>query len=178
MLGDYLLKGYFYNSLFYCVQSVDGLLIMILLLRRVVCGLYLTFISLSTVYAEEIQFLKQQLVINQIKIQVEVAETNTQRQQGLMGRATLADGDGMLFVLDEETLPCFWMKDTFIPLSLAFISTDKKIVQLAELTPKDEHHVCAKSPISYALEVPQGWFEKQGITIGSLVEGINHSINE
>ncbi|MFD1261934.1 DUF192 domain-containing protein [Entomomonas asaccharolytica] len=124
----------------------------------------------------QLTFAKQLLTINGIKLQVELAATEQQRQQGLMFRKSIEAGQGMLFYLDEDSMPCFWMKNTYIPLSLAFIDKQKQIVQIEQLQPESLNHVCAMQPISYALEVPQGWFSEQGIDIGMLVEGINHPI--
>lgn len=130
---------------------------------------------LSNVNAESLVLSTQTLTINQRPLIVEVAKTTEQRQQGLMFRQHLAAGQGMLFDFGEEVTPCFWMKDTSIPLSLAFISKDYQIIQIESLKPQDLKNICSKQAIRYAIEVPQGWFAKQGITAGMLVEGItNH----
>lgn len=125
--------------------------------------------------AQEVVFDKQPLVINGITLQAEVAETTEQRQQGLMNRKTLDQGHGMLFKFDVDSAPCFWMKNTYIPLSLAFINKDGFILQIEQLSPESTHLACSEYPIRYALEVQQGWFYEQNIDVGAKVEGINRS---
>lgn len=126
--------------------------------------------------AEELTFSKQTLRINGVVLNVEVADNDVKRMQGLMKRTSLAKGEGMLFTFTKDALPCFWMKNTYLPLSLAFISKEQQIVQIEKLYPEDTSYVCAKQPIRYALEVPQGWFAEQAIEVGMQVEGINHSL--
>lgn len=125
---------------------------------------------------KQLTFAGQLLIINGAKLQVELAVTDEQRQQGLMFRKSLEAGQGMLFYLDEDSMPCFWMKNTYIPLSLAFINKHYQIVQIEQLQPENLSHVCAMQPIRYALEVPQGWFSEQKINVDTVVEGINHPI--
>lgn len=126
--------------------------------------------------AQEVVFERQPLVINGVKMSVEVAEKEQQRQQGLMHRQYLNKGDGMLFILGNvDSTPCFWMKNTYIPLSLAFINKEGIIVQIEQLSPESTRLACAEKPIRYALEVPQGWFFEQNIDVDSQVEGINRS---
>ena len=79
----------------------------------------------------------------------------------------------MLFDFNEELSPCFWMKNTYIPLSIAYINSHYQITQIATLEPLNLTPICSQVSIRYALEVPQGWFTKQGITEGMLVKGIH-----
>ncbi|UYZ84490.1 DUF192 domain-containing protein [Entomomonas sp. E2T0] len=125
---------------------------------------------------KQLTFDKHLLTINGVQLQAELAVTDKQRQQGLMFRKSLEAGQGMLFYLDEDSMPCFWMKNTYVPLSLAFIDKHYRVLQIEQLQPESLSHVCAMQPIRYALEVPQGWFSEQRISIGMLVEGINHPI--
>lgn len=125
--------------------------------------------------AQEVIFDEQDLVINGVTLQVEVAKTVAQRQQGLMNRKTLDKGHGMIFMFDEDSAPCFWMKNTYVPLSLAFVNKDGFIVQIEQLSPESTHLACSEYPIRYALEVPQGWFYEQNIDVGMQVEGISRS---
>lgn len=138
--------------------------------------LLLVTLGMKLVMAEILVFDKQQLSINGISLQAEVAVTDEQRQQGLMYRHELVKGNGMLFVMDEDSQPCFWMKNTSIPLSLAYINRDYRIVQIEKLQPNDTSFICANQLIKYALEVPQGWFNERGIKVGMTVKGIDHSI--
>ena len=105
-------------------------------------------------------------------IQAEVAATPITRQQGLMRRKSMAQGAGMLFLFDETAGQCMWMKNTLIPLSVAFIDERGQIVNIADMKPLDETSHCALRPVRYALEMNQGWFKKRGIAPGTLIEGL------
>lgn len=102
---------------------------------------------------------------------VEVAATPQQRQIGLMGRKTLADDGGMLFVFERKDIHCFWMKNTLVPLSIAFLADDGSIVSVADMQPQTLDFHCAHKPVRYALEVKQGGFQRRGIEAGSRVTG-------
>jgi uncharacterized protein len=99
-------------------------------------------------------------------ILAEVALTPEQRQKGLMYRRDLASHEGMLFVFEEATLQCFWMKNTPLPLSIAFVADDGSIVNLADMKPFDEASHCSTRPVRFVLEMNQGWFVKRGIKPG------------
>ena len=101
-----------------------------------------------------------------VDILVEIADTPAERETGLMGRSALAADSGMLFVFDQDQPLSFWMKDTLIPLSIAFINSKGIIVDIQDMQPLDEtpHHSVA--PAKYALEVNQGFFAAQGIQVG------------
>lgn len=101
---------------------------------------------------------------------VEVAHTPAQHQQGLMDRETLADNHGMLFVFDKPEVRCFWMKDTPLPLSVAFLAESGEVLHIAQMTPYSRAAHCSPVPVSLALEMPQGWFAQHGITAGSLLQ--------
>ncbi|MBC7728122.1 MAG: DUF192 domain-containing protein [Microbacteriaceae bacterium] len=99
-------------------------------------------------------------------ILAEVALTPAQRQKGLMHRRDLASHEGMLFVFDEATPQCFWMKNTPTPLTIAFLADDGRIVNLADMKPFDEASHCSSKPVRLVLEMNQGWFAKRGILPG------------
>jgi uncharacterized protein len=101
---------------------------------------------------------------------VEVARTASQRRHGLKGRTRLAEGEGMLFVYETETPLTFWMKDTAIPLSLAFIRNDGTIVQIVDMHPFDKTLYESETPVQYALEVPLGYFVRHQIHVGDYVD--------
>lgn len=105
-------------------------------------------------------------------IQAEVASTVGTRAQGLMQRKSMAQGAGMLFVFDEPAAHCMWMKNTLIPLSVAFIDERGQIANIADMQPLDETTHCALRPVRYALEMNQGWFKKRGISPGTLIQGL------
>jgi uncharacterized membrane protein (UPF0127 family) len=102
---------------------------------------------------------------------VEVARTPQQRQRGVMGRTRLDDDAGMLFVLEQNAQHCFWMKDTLIPLSIAFLAGDGRIVDIEDMQPQTLDFHCAPAAVSYALEVNQGGFSSRGIRTGMLITG-------
>jgi uncharacterized protein len=105
-------------------------------------------------------------------IQAEVAGTPAARSQGLMRRKALAQGAGMLFLFDQPATHCMWMKNTLIPLSVAFIDERGQIVSIADMQPLDETSHCASRPARYALEMNQGWFKKRGIVAGAVIQGL------
>lgn len=105
-------------------------------------------------------------------IQAEVAGTPAARSQGLMRRKAMAQGAGMLFLFDESAAHCMWMKNTLIPLSVAFIDERGQIVNIADMQPLDETSHCASRPARYALEMNQGWFKKRGIVAGARIQGL------
>jgi uncharacterized membrane protein (UPF0127 family) len=101
---------------------------------------------------------------------VEIARTDAERQRGLMERTRLDDGAGMLFVFPGTSTAPFWMKNTLIPLSIAFISEERVIVDIQDMQPLDETLHFPAARYRYALEVPQGWFARSGVTVGQPVE--------
>ena len=113
---------------------------------------------------------KVTLAAGQTRVVVEVADTETERNRGLMFRKTLADGKGMLFVFETDQRVSFWMRNTSLPLSLAYMASDGTILQILDLTPFSEEPRPSERSIRYALEVPQGWFAKVGLKPGDRFE--------
>lgn len=113
---------------------------------------------------------KDTIHINQTAIQVEIANTEALRAQGLMHRLELATDSGMLFVFDEANWICFWMKNTPLPLSIAFITKDYVISNIEDMQPFDLSSHCPTQPIKYALEMEQGWFKQNNIKAGDSVQ--------
>lgn len=105
-------------------------------------------------------------------IQAEVAASDASRAKGLMHRKELAPNSGMLFVFDQPNVQCFWMRNTLIPLSIAFILDDGTIANIADMAPMTENSHCSVAPVRYTLEMEQGWFAKRGITAGKKISGI------
>jgi uncharacterized membrane protein (UPF0127 family) len=99
-------------------------------------------------------------------ILAEVARTDAERETGLMFRHSLADGEGMLFVFEKDQMLSFWMKNTLIPLSIAYIAYNGRILEIHDMKPQDLSPVRSGRSARYALEVPQGWFERAGIRPG------------
>lgn len=107
--------------------------------------------------------------IEGIELTVEVADTRESRSEGLMFRRSMKENHGMLFVFETESQVSFWMKNTRIPLSIAFIAADGTIRQIEDMEPESLSSVVSERNVLYALEVNQGWFEKNGITAGDKV---------
>ena len=120
------------------------------------------------------KFDKRDLVIEgsggKVTIKAEIALTPAQQQQGLMYRKTLKDGEGMLFIFDRDQILSFWMKNTLIPLSVAYIANDGKILEIHDMEPGNLSPVSSSRSGRYALEVPQGWFGRAGIVPGDRLE--------
>jgi len=119
----------------------------------------------------------QQLPVVQLKagmhlVRAEVAADYASRGRGLMHRKSLAPNAGMLFIFDEAALHCMWMKNTYIPLSVAFIDEKGEIVNIADMQPHSEQSHCAARPALYALEMSRGWFAERGVKAGARLGGI------
>jgi len=112
------------------------------------------------------------LTVGQYKVTAEVVVTPEQRAVGLMHRFSLKPDHGMLFVFERSEPLAFWMKNTFIPLSIAFISADGRIVNIEDMRPQTEDTHWSKGPALYALEMRKGWFAEKGIGPGAMVKGI------
>jgi uncharacterized protein len=104
-------------------------------------------------------------------IQAELALTPTQQMIGMMHRRTMGANEGMLFVYDQPHRLCFWMRNTLLPLTIAFIADDGRIVNTADMKPLDESSHCAGEPVRFALEMNQGWFVKRGLKPGTRLRG-------
>jgi len=105
-------------------------------------------------------------------IQAEVAADFASRAQGLMYRSAMASNAGMLFIFDEASAQCMWMKNTLIPLSVAFIDERGSVINIEDMAPQTEDSHCARRPARYALEMNRGWFAARGIKPGSRIGGI------
>lgn len=105
-------------------------------------------------------------------IQAEVAADFASRAQGLMYRSAMASNAGMLFIFDEASAQCMWMKNTLIPLSVAFIDERGTVINIEDMAPQTEDSHCARQPARYALEMNRGWFAARGIKPGSRIGGI------
>ena len=104
-------------------------------------------------------------------IETELAISPAQQQTGMMFRTEMGANEGMLFVNDDVAMRCFWMRNTLIPLSIAFVADDGTIVNIADMQPRSEDSHCSIKPVRYALEMRQGWFAKRGIKAGSKLSG-------
>ena len=104
-------------------------------------------------------------------IDAQVALTPDERQIGLMQRKDMPQREGMIFVFEQAAQQCFWMKNTLLPLTAAFVADDGTIINLADMKPQTTDSHCSKQPVRYVLEMNKGWFSKKGIKAGSKLGG-------
>jgi len=114
-----------------------------------------------------------QLTINSHRLVAEIAATVETRTVGLMHRFSLKPDHGMLFVFNAPQPLTFWMKNTFVPLSIAYIGADGKILNIDDMAPQTETGHSSQGLALYALEMKKGWFADRGIGAGSRVEGLD-----
>ena len=105
------------------------------------------------------------------QIDTQLAMTPVERQIGLMNRPAMPTHEGMLFVFEEPTKQCFWMKNTLLPLTAAFVADDGTIINLEDMKPQTLDAHCSTKEVRYVLEMNQGWFVKRGIKAGSKLSG-------
>ena len=104
------------------------------------------------------------------QIDAQVASSAGQRQTGLMYRKEMPQHEGMIFVFEQASQQCFWMKNTPLPLTAAFLDDDGTIVNLADMKPLSVEAHCSEKPVRYVLEMNQGWFAKKGIKAGNKLQ--------
>lgn len=109
------------------------------------------------------------------RIEAEVAADQASRMQGLMHRKTMAANQGMLFVFPITERHCMWMRNTFLPLSVAFLDNQGTILNIEEMKPQTETNHCASAPARFALEMNRGWFAEKGIKPGQRIGGLEKS---
>lgn len=105
------------------------------------------------------------------RIDAQVAQSPEERQIGLMNRKSMPQHEGMLFVFEHPATQCFWMKNTLLPLTAAFVADDGSIVNLVDMQPQSEASHCSKKPVRYVLEMNQGWFTQKHLKAGSKLNG-------
>jgi uncharacterized membrane protein (UPF0127 family) len=118
------------------------------------------------------EFPRAKLTAGMFVIDAAVAANDADREQGLMYRTNLAPNEGMLFVFNENAVHCFWMKNTLIPLSIAFIRADGTVTDIDEMQAETTNNHCPKNNGVYALEMSKGWFTSKGIKPGMKIQGL------
>lgn len=141
--------------------------------RRLGFGFFVLFVSM--VFSATAEMPRVELSAGIHRINAEVAHTDAMRQQGLMHRRSMAAQDGMLFVFEQSQQICMWMKNTFLPLSVAFIDDKGTVLNIEDMAPQTENAHCAASPARFALEMNQGWFQKRAIRAGNKINGIERA---
>ncbi|MDO9597068.1 MAG: DUF192 domain-containing protein [Azoarcus sp.] len=106
------------------------------------------------------------------RIEAEVAHTDQHRQLGLMNRKEMPVQRGMVFVFPQHARHCMWMRNTFLPLSVAFLDEQGRILNIEDMQPQTEQSHCAAAPARFALEMNQGWFRERGLKPGDAIRGI------
>ena len=111
------------------------------------------------------------LTAGMYRIDTQLAQTPQQREIGLMFRKEMPQQEGMLFIFDVPGVQCFWMRNTLLPLTAAFVADDGTIVNLADMKPMSDDSHCSAKPVRYVLEMNKGWFAKRGIQAGAKLSG-------
>lgn len=114
-----------------------------------------------------------ELTSGMYRIEAEVAATDPHRQLGLMNRQAMPPQHGMLFVFNHENMHCMWMRNTLLPLSVAFMDAGGTIINIEDMQPQTEDNHCARRPARFALEMNGGWFAQRGIKPGMKISGID-----
>jgi uncharacterized membrane protein (UPF0127 family) len=133
-----------------------------------------TFLAASSALAQDqpqTDLPRVHLSVGMNQIDAQVAQAPDQRMVGLMFRKEMPQHEGMLFVFDEPSVQCFWMKNTILPLTAAFVADDGTIVNLADMKPQTTDSHCSAKPVRFVLEMNQGWFAKKGIKAGAKLSG-------
>ncbi len=137
---------------------------------RFVCTVLIGLLLVGKAAAQSLPLFELTAGIH--RIEAEVAHTQQTRMTGLMNRRVMPQQRGMLFVFDEVQQHCMWMKNTFIPLSVAFLDESGRIINVADMQPHNESNHCAAKPARYALEMNLGWFRSRNLGAGAAITGI------
>ena len=121
--------------------------------------------------APQLSLQRIKLYAGMYQIDTQLALTPEQRQTGLMYRKEMPQHEGMLFVFEQPGQQCFWMKNTLVPLTAAFVADDGTIVNMADMKPQTTDSHCSAQSVRYVLEMNKGWFAKKGIRTGAKLAG-------
>ena len=140
---------------------------------KTILSLFAALLS-CTAFAQEPQMglPRVKLSAGMHQIDAQVAQSDDERATGLMYRKEMPQHEGMLFVFDQPTPQCFWMKNTLLPLSAAFVADDGTIVNVEDMKPQTTNSHCSAKPVRYVLEMNQGWFGKKGVKPGARLAGL------
>jgi len=142
-------------------------------MKRLIHILLITFTSLVAMAQDgpQTNLPRIKLQVGMYQIDAQVAQTPEQRSVGLMYRAEMPAHEGMLFVFEQPSTQCFWMKNTLLPLTAAFVADDGTIVNLADMKAQTTDAHCSTKPVRFVLEMHQGWFAKKGFKAGTRLAG-------
>ncbi|MDM0086260.1 MULTISPECIES: DUF192 domain-containing protein [unclassified Variovorax] len=146
---------------------------MSLRLPALLSGLLALCLSATAALAQvpQMDLQRTRISAGMYQIDAQVALTPQQQQTGLMYRKEMPQAEGMLFVFEQPSTQCFWMKNTLLPLSAAFVADDGRIVNLVDMQPLTLDSHCSEEPVRYVLEMNQGWFAKKNIKKGAKLTG-------
>lgn len=136
-------------------------------------ALFALLLAAAAAQAQQPTQPRVQLSAGMHLIQAEVADRDETRASGLMHRTSLPQNGGMVFVFEASGIHCMWMKNTLMPLSVAFVGEGGEIINIADMRPLSETSHCAARPARYALEMKQGWFAARGIRAGMRLRGLD-----
>lgn len=119
----------------------------------------------------QLDLRRVKLTAGMYQIDTQLAMTPQQREVGLMFRKEMPQAEGMLFIFEQSATQCFWMKNTILPLTAAFVADDGRIVNLTDMKPQTEDSHCSEEPVRYVLEMNQGWFAKKNLKKGNKLAG-------
>ncbi len=128
-------------------------------------------LSVAAQSSPQLQLPRAKLTAGMHVLDVQLAQTAEQRQIGLMWRKEMPQHEGMLFVFEQPATQCFWMRNTLIPLSAAFVADDGRIVNIADMKPQSDDSHCSEKPVRFVLEMNQGWFAKRQLKAGYKLDG-------
>jgi len=143
-----------------------------MLRRALAWGLGFAGVLAAGIAAAQQAMPRAELGAGMFRIEAEVAHTFQNRQIGLMNRQTMPQHQGMVFVFPEDARHCMWMKNTYLPLSVAFLDTQGKVINIEDMQPQTEDNHCAAAPARFALEMNFGWFRERGIKPGDTLRGV------
>lgn len=126
-------------------------------------------------WAQQAQLPLLELFAGMHRIDAEIAATTDSRQIGMMQRTSMAPQRGMLFVFPEVTKQCMWMRNTLLPLSVAFLDEKGRIINVEDMQPQTDTNHCSANPARYALEMNLGWFKSRGLTAGFAITGVDRA---
>lgn len=142
-----------------------------ILARLLLAAIVAPFALPAAAQAPQTRLPVVQLQAGMHSIRAQVAATPEQRATGLMHRREMPPHEGMLFVFEQPAVQCFWMKNTLLPLSIAFLADDGSVVNLRDMQPQSLDSHCSDKPVRYVLEMNQGWFAKRGVKPGFKLTG-------
>lgn len=137
----------------------------------VLLALFASLLASALAQQAQTDLQRVKLSAGMYQIDAQVAQTPEQRQIGLMFRKEMPQTEGMIFVFEQPATQCFWMRNTLLPLTAAFVADDGRIVNLVDMKPQTDDSHCSEEPVRFVLEMNQGWFARKNIKKGTKLSG-------